>query len=68
LSESLNVAEADPFYLTSQDIVHVPRSKIVELNQWVEQHITRMFPNIQTFRYERTLPLGEGNERYGLGQ
>jgi polysaccharide export outer membrane protein len=32
--------------LQPRDIVYVPRTKIVELNQWIDQYITRMIPNV----------------------
>jgi len=32
--------------LEPRDIVYVPRTRIVELNQWVEQYITRMIPDV----------------------
>jgi polysaccharide export outer membrane protein len=35
-----------PFYLKPQDIVFVPRTNIADMNTWVEQHITRMIPQI----------------------
>lgn len=37
---------ADPFFLEPFDIVHVSRTKIVEVNQWVEQYINRMIPRL----------------------
>lgn len=33
------------FYLAARDIVYVPRSKIDQLNQWVDQHINRLIPS-----------------------
>lgn len=35
-----------PFYLKPQDIVFVPRTTIADMNTWIEQHITRMIPQI----------------------
>lgn len=37
---------APPFYLQPYDIVHVPRTRIVQANQWVEQYINRMIPRL----------------------
>ena len=34
----------NPFYLQPFDIVYVPRTKIVKIDQWVEQHISRIIP------------------------
>ena len=38
--------QAKPFYLQPYDIVHVPRTRIVQANQWVEQYISRMIPRL----------------------
>lgn len=35
-----------PFYLQPYDIVHVPRTRVVQANQWVEQYISRMIPRL----------------------
>jgi hypothetical protein len=35
-----------PFFLRSGDLVFVPRTRISDMNLWVEQHITRMIPQI----------------------
>ena len=35
-----------PFYLQPRDVVHVPQSKISNLNQWIEQYINRMIPQL----------------------
>ena len=32
------------FYLQPYDIVYVPRTFIVKVDQWVEQHIVRLIP------------------------
>jgi len=34
--------EGEPFYLAAQDIVYVPRTKIDEVNQWIEQYMTKI--------------------------
>jgi protein involved in polysaccharide export with SLBB domain len=33
-----------PFYLHPQDIVYVPRTKIVNVGQWIDQHINKIVP------------------------
>jgi protein involved in polysaccharide export with SLBB domain len=38
-----DVPEA-PFYLHAQDIVYVPRTRIVNVGQWVDQHINKIVP------------------------
>ncbi|MFO7535121.1 MAG: polysaccharide biosynthesis/export family protein [Kiritimatiellia bacterium] len=35
-----------PFYLKSRDIVFVPRTRIADMNTWVDQHISKMIPQI----------------------
>lgn len=34
--------EGKPFYLAAQDIVYVPRTKIDEINQWIQQYMTKV--------------------------
>jgi protein involved in polysaccharide export with SLBB domain len=46
MKEALAGRDYQPFYLESRDIVYVPRTKIAELNQWIEQYITKMIPQI----------------------
>ena len=36
----------DVFYLEPMDIVYVPRTTIVKVNQWIDQHISRMLPSL----------------------
>lgn len=36
--------EVQPFLLEPGDIVYVPRTTIVQLNQWIDQYINRMIP------------------------
>jgi len=54
--------EPKPFYLQPKDIVHVPRTKIAKLNQWVDQHINKIIPDTGFF-FRRT----SGNTSYGVG-
>jgi polysaccharide export outer membrane protein len=42
----LSGEEVKPFYLRPGDIVYVPQTTIARLNQWVDQHISRMLPRI----------------------
>jgi polysaccharide biosynthesis/export protein PslD len=44
IKKSLIYSESGLFVLAPQDIVWVPRTKIDEVNQWVEQHISRILP------------------------
>ncbi len=55
-------ANPEPFYLAAGDIVYVPRTKISELNQWVEQYIKNMLPGtgfkVDVQHGETTLGIG----------
>jgi polysaccharide export outer membrane protein len=44
--KALSGAEVKPFYLRPGDTVYVPQTTIARLNQWVDQHISRMLPRI----------------------
>ena len=50
------------FYLEPRDIVYVPRTKIADLNQWVDQYLTKMVPQVGLIY---TRPLGDGT--VGIG-
>ena len=50
-----------PFYLHAQDIVYVPRTKIVDAIQWVDQHINKIVPQFG-FTYYHTA----GNNTIGV--
>lgn len=39
-------ADAKPFYLKPKDVVFVPRTRIADMNTWIDQHITKMIPQI----------------------
>ncbi len=53
LSEALKTGAEEPFYLMAKDIVYVPRTKIEEVNLWVDKYINRLIP--QGFTYSRDL-------------
>jgi len=38
--------KGSPFYLKPMDIVYVPRTTITKVNQWIDQHINRMLPDL----------------------
>jgi protein involved in polysaccharide export with SLBB domain len=44
LSPALDGDQSAPFYLKPQDIVYVPRTQIVKVGQWIDQHINRIIP------------------------
>lgn len=46
---ALEGQEAKPFYLQPMDIVHVPRTQITKVGQWVDQHINRLIPQSGLF-------------------
>lgn len=48
-SDSPALAESVEFELEPRDIVYVPRTKIVRVNQWVKQHIYNFLPPFTTF-------------------
>jgi polysaccharide export outer membrane protein len=50
-----------PFYLHAQDIVYVPRTTVVKVGQWVDQHIAQLIPQAG-FTYSRST----GNSTIGI--
>ena len=56
-SEVLKGKEGPSFFLEPRDIVFVPRTTIVELNQFVDQYINRMIPRTG---FGATYPMGAG--------
>jgi polysaccharide export outer membrane protein len=52
LDDLLEGRAQSPFYLQPRDIVHVPQSKITNINHWIEQYINRMIPQLG-IRYTR---------------
>jgi polysaccharide biosynthesis/export protein len=46
MKEALAGRNFQPFYLESRDIVYVPRTRIAELNQWIDQYISKMIPQV----------------------
>jgi protein involved in polysaccharide export with SLBB domain len=46
MKDALAGKDYQPFYLESRDIIYVPRTKIAEVNQWIDQYITKMIPQI----------------------
>jgi len=44
LEPALKGGGTQPFYLQPQDIVYVPRTKITKVDQWVDQHISKLLP------------------------
>jgi polysaccharide export outer membrane protein len=48
LEKALEEPETDAFYLAPSDIVYVPRTKIFKANQFVDQYIDQIIPDIAT--------------------
>jgi len=57
----LSGEDTQPFHLHGQDIVYVPRTPITDVNDWIEQHITRLVPQFG-FAVQTT----SGNMTYGV--
>ena len=56
-TKTLNGKEILPFYLEPNDIVYVPRTTIVKVNQWIDQYINKIVPRTGlTLSY----PMGAG--------
>ena len=49
LTQRIEVAESEPFYLAPRDIVYVSRTPIDKVDQWVDQHINKMIPRTDVF-------------------
>ena len=63
LKKAIAGKETKPFYLKPKDIVHVPRTKIAKLNQWIDQHINKIIPDTGFF-FRKT----SGDTSYGMGR
>lgn len=46
LKPTLKGHPTEPFYLHPRDIVFVPRTRISEIDQWIEQHINKLIPRL----------------------
>jgi protein involved in polysaccharide export with SLBB domain len=55
--DALKGKESVEFLLEPLDIVYVPRTKIVKVAQWIDQHINQLIP---MFGVEYSYPAGEG--------
>ncbi|MDM8546151.1 polysaccharide biosynthesis/export family protein [Candidatus Venteria ishoeyi] len=67
LKKILQQPNTPPFYLAALDVVYVPRTKIVQLNQWIDQYITRMLPDTRSFNIGVVKTVGNTSYSYGLG-
>jgi len=61
LEDTMNGNVGKPYYLEPQDMVYVPRTSIVNVNDWVDQHINRIVPQFGLTIYQTS-----GNSRFGL--
>jgi len=57
LTGALKGEEGKPFYLEPHDIVYVPRTKIAQVNQWIDQYITKLIPRTG---FNISYPIGLG--------
>ena len=57
MAPALRGEETEPFYLKPQDIVYVPRTRISQVNQFIDQHISGLIPQTG-FQY--SAPIGAG--------
>ncbi len=64
LEQYLHNPQSEPLFLAAQDIIYVPRTHIVEVNQWVEQHIAKLIPKTG-LTLETIKNIGDGTLRYG---
>ena len=46
LKRALQDKDVQPFYLEQFDIVYVPRTRIANVNQWVDQYINNLIPRV----------------------
>lgn len=51
LVEMLERPDPEAFFLRSRDIVFVPRTQIDRMNQWIDQYIVKMVPDIPLLFY-----------------
>ncbi|MCA8971996.1 MAG: polysaccharide biosynthesis/export family protein [Planctomycetes bacterium] len=49
LDKSLRGEVATPFHLRNNDIVYVPQTTIAKIDQWIDQHINKLFPQFGLF-------------------
>jgi len=49
LKPTLQGEGMEPVYLHPRDIVYVPRTKITEIDQWIEQHINKLIPRLPVY-------------------
>ena len=56
-SKELNGEPGLPFYLHAQDVVLVPRTRIVDMNQWIDQYLNKLVPQ---FGFTATRVFGDG--------
>ena len=57
LGKSISGYATQPFHLRHNDIVYVPRTTIVKLDQWIDQNINQIVPQFGAF-YRKALPNG----------
>ncbi|MBN2315344.1 MAG: polysaccharide biosynthesis/export family protein [Sedimentisphaerales bacterium] len=58
LKSAIEGSPTDCFFLKPKDIVHVPRSDIAKVDQWIEQHINKVIPDVLYIR----IPIGDDDD------
>lgn len=56
MKAALKGDETLPFLLCPKDIIYVPRTKIAEVGQWIDDHINKLIPRLPFYF---SVPLGE---------
>ncbi len=55
LRSALEEPLSEPFFLEPYDIVYVPRTRIDQIDQWIDQHINEIIPRNVYFTFTRGL-------------
>ena len=55
LKKAFKGTDPNPFYLEPYDIVYVPRTKIDQVDQWVDQYINKLIPNNAVFTLNKSV-------------
>jgi protein involved in polysaccharide export with SLBB domain len=56
MKSTLKGYRTQPFFLCPKDIVYVPRTKIAEVDQWIDEHISKLIPRLPFYF---SMPLGQ---------
>lgn len=56
-SKALKGGQAPPFELLPRDIIYVPKTRITQVNTWIDQHINKIIPKVGV---RVSFPAGDG--------